>query len=117
MLTIENLQKFGADTEEGLSRCMNNEGLYLKLVGMIIGDAGFGKLNNALAEGNLQEAFEAAHALKGVLGNLSLTPLYGPASELTELLRNPDPSQAERYQPLCDEILKQLEVLTALQQG
>lgn len=115
MLTIETLQKFGADTKEGLGRCMNNEGLYLKLVGMVLGDAGFGKLKDALAAGDVQAAFEAAHALKGVLGNLSLTPLYVPASELTELLRDPDPSQADRYQPLCDEILKQLEALTALQ--
>ena len=115
MLTIETLQKFGADTKEGLGRCMNNEGLYLKLVGMVLGDAGFGKLKDALAAGDVQAAFEAAHALKGVLGNLSLTPLYVPASELTELLRDPDPSQADRYQPLCDEILNQLEALTALQ--
>ena len=33
-------------------------------------------------------AFEAAHALKGVLGNLSLTSIYAPIVEITELLRN-----------------------------
>ena len=35
----------------------------------------------------VQDAFEAAHALKGVLGNLALTPIYDPVSEMTELLR------------------------------
>lgn len=114
MLTIDKLQQFGADTQEGLGRCMNNEGLYLKLVGMILGDAGFGKLKDALTAGDLQAAFEAAHALKGVLGNLSLTPLYKPASDLTELLRNPDPAQAEQYQKLCGEILHQIEILKTL---
>ena len=33
-------------------------------------------------------AFEAAHALKGVLGNLSLTSIYAPIVEITELPRN-----------------------------
>ena len=37
----------------------------------------------------LKTAFEAAHSLKGFLGNLGLTPLYEAAVELTELLRNP----------------------------
>ena len=41
-----------------------------------------------LKEGNLDEAFEAAHALKGALGNLSLTPIYEKIVEITELLRN-----------------------------
>ena len=37
---------------------------------------------------NLDEAFKIAHSLKGVLGNLSITPMYEIAYELTELLRN-----------------------------
>ena len=32
MITVENLKKFGANTEEALNRCMGNEMLYLKLV-------------------------------------------------------------------------------------
>ena len=35
-------------------------------------------------------AFEIAHSLKGVYGNLSLTPLYEPMCELTELLKRQD---------------------------
>ena len=33
-------------------------------------------------------AFEMAHALKGALTNLSLTPICEPCIEMTELLRN-----------------------------
>ena len=40
-----------------------------------------------LKKKDLDAAFDAAHALKGVLGNLSLTPLYEKASKITELLR------------------------------
>ncbi len=31
--------------------------------------------------------FEAAHALKGVIGKLALAPIYNPLTEMTELLR------------------------------
>ena len=88
MITIESLKAFGANTEEGLARCMGNEALYLKLVGVMLADKNFDKLRSAIGSGNLDEAFEAAHALKGALGNLALTPLYKKTVSLTELLRN-----------------------------
>ena len=87
MVTIEGLKQFGANVEEGIARCAGNEGLYLRLVGMIRDEKNFGKLSEAIEENDLEKAFEAAHALKGVLGNLSLTPLYEKSSEITELLR------------------------------
>ncbi|MBO6114958.1 MAG: Hpt domain-containing protein [Lachnospiraceae bacterium] len=87
MLTIDALKKYGANVEEGLTRCINNEALYLRLVGTVVDEKNFDKLRNALEEGNPDEAFEAAHALKGVLGNLALTPIYDKVVEMTELLR------------------------------
>ena len=87
MLTIDALKRFGADTEEGLSRCFNNEAFYLRLVGMIKDQKNFDNLEKAIAENDLDAAFEAAHALKGVLGNLSLTPMTDTAVRMTELLR------------------------------
>lgn len=87
MLTIDSLREYGANVDEGLARCFNKEDFYLRLVGMLQQEQGFDKLEQALAAGDLDAGFEAAHALKGVLGNLSLTPLYNPVSEITELLR------------------------------
>lgn len=49
MLTIDMLRSFGADVEEGLGRCMNNEAFYLRLVGKVLDDASFAKLETALA--------------------------------------------------------------------
>lgn len=88
MITIDKLNSFGANTAEGLGRCFGNEALYLRLVDTIPSEQNFEKLEKSIGEGNLDAAFEAAHALKGVLGNLSLTPLYTPMVEITELLRN-----------------------------
>ena len=88
MITIEKLNSFGANATEGLARCFGNEALFLKLVMTIPDDAVFDRLKQKLETKDLDGAFDAAHALKGVLGNLSLTPLYTVAVEMTELLRN-----------------------------
>ena len=111
MLTIEQLKEFGANTAEGLERCMNNEAFYLRLVGMAAADANFERLPEAIASGDLGGALEAAHALKGVLANLSLTPILTPAVEITEMLRG---RQQADYAPLLEEIRAQREALQAL---
>ena len=87
MLTIDALKAYGANTDEGMARCFNNEAFYLRLVGMGLADANFDKLKAAMDAGDTTAAFEAAHALKGSIGNLSLTPIFEPISALTELLR------------------------------
>ena len=88
MLTIDDLKTYGADTDTGLARCVGNEALYLRLVKSVCDDPCFDKLTEAVETGALKEGFEAAHSLKGVLGNLSLTPIYDKAVEITEHLRN-----------------------------
>ena len=87
MLTLDQLNAFGADTSEGLARCMNNEAFYLKMIGMGLADERFETMKGVLEAKDYDTAFEMAHALKGVIGNLALTPIYGPMSEMTELLR------------------------------
>lgn len=111
MLTIDILRDFGADVSEGLQRCMNNEAFYLRLVPMAANDGGFEKLRAALAANDLDAAFEAAHALKGVLGNLSLTPLYVPVSEMTELLRSRTETD---YGPMLEGVLAKRDELLSL---
>ena len=87
-MTIEALEAYGADVNAGLVRCMGMQDFYLKLVAMELKDENFERLDRALAARDTREAFEAAHALKGAVGNLGLTPLYGPLSEITERLRH-----------------------------
>lgn len=110
-MTLDDLRAYGADVDEGLGRCMGNEGIYLRLVGTLKEEAGFGRLSDAIAAGDLDTAFEAAHALKGVLGNLSLTPLYEPMCEITELLRARTQTD---YAPLLATIAEQREGLVSL---
>ena len=103
MITIEQLEKFGVDTKEGLTRCMNNQTFYFKMLKMGLNNDQFEKLQSALAANNIDEAFEAAHALKGVLGNLALTPIYKPLAEMTEMLRaKKSADYVEMYQPILE---------------
>ncbi len=87
MITIDNLKEYGANVDEGMARCMGNEALYLRLVTTIPAEANFDKLASSIEARDLDAAFDAAHALKGVTGNLALTPLYQAIFDITELLR------------------------------
>lgn len=87
MITIENLREFGANVEEGLARCVNKEAFYLKMVNMVLANKGFDALGQKLADKDLDGAFEQAHALKGAVGNVSLTPICEPINAITEKLR------------------------------
>ena len=111
MLTIERMRAFGANVDEGLGRCMGREDFYLRLVKMARADANMEKLSRGVADGDLDAAFEAAHALKGVLSNLALTPMQEPASQLTELLRGKTPGD---YRGLLETILRERDRLAAL---
>ena len=101
MLSIEELEAFGANVSEGLRICVNNESFYLKMVKKAAEDSNFERLEKALEDRNLKDAFEAAHALKGVYGNLALDPLYRPMSEMTEHLRRQEEMD---YAPYMEKI-------------
>ena len=108
MLTLEDLKSFGADTQDGLTRCMNNEALYLKLVQLSVSDGKIAALRKAIEDGDLERAFELAHALKGVFANLALSPLQHPVAEMTERLRAKEKAD---YMPYVTAIEKQSEKL------
>lgn len=88
MMTVESLKAAGANVEEGLARCLNKEDFYLKMVNMGLTNQNFQLLGSALEAKDFDRAFELCHSLKGVIGNLSLTPLYDLICTLTEILRS-----------------------------
>ena len=111
MLTIDALRAYGADVDDGLRRCMNNEGFYLKLVEKVASDPTVGQLKEAVEGGDLGRGFELAHALKGVTANLALTPVETPVREITELLRNRTETD---YGPYLEQIGEAWKKLTEL---
>ncbi len=81
------LTDYGADMPGAMERFVNDEALYAECFAIFLQDPCFAALGDALARGDRSAAFEAAHTLKGVSGNLGLTPLYEPVCALVELLR------------------------------
>ena len=111
MLTLDKLKEYGANTDEGLMRCMNNESFYITLVGKVTADKRLSQLEAQLAANDLDGAFESAHALKGMYSNLALAPLTKPISEMTDLLRSRTDTD---YSALMNEAKTQFEKLCAL---
>ena len=70
-----------------MARFIGNEAMYRKFLGMLFQDENLQKLGDALEGGDMQAAFEAAHTLKGVVGNMGLTPLYEAVCAIVEPLR------------------------------
>ena len=86
MTIQECYKKMGADYEDVLKR-LYSEGMIRKFARMFLDDDSYPKLERSLKEENVEEAFRAAHTLKGVCQNLGFTNLYQPIYELTEVLR------------------------------
>ncbi|MCI9243304.1 MAG: Hpt domain-containing protein [Lawsonibacter sp.] len=76
----------GGDYEEVLNR-LYSEALVRKFIGKFSSDPSFQLLSDSLKAGSYEEAFRAAHTLKGVSQNLSFTKLYQSSHEITEALR------------------------------
>ena len=111
MMTTESLKAAGANVEEGLARCLNKEDFYLKMVNMGLTNQNFQLLGPALEAKDFDRAFELCHSLKGVIGNLSLTPLYDLICQLTEMLRSKTDTD---YTGLYSQIMTMQEKLLAL---
>lgn len=96
------LEEAGIDVAEAAARFMNNEGLMMRFLLKFPQDPNFEALRQALAAGDAQGAFTAAHTLKGVAGNLSLKEVYAQAAILSDALRGGDLAAAEMQMPLLE---------------
>ena len=76
----------GADYQDVLSR-LRSERLVQRFVLKFLDDKSFELLQSSLAQGNTEEAFRAAHTIKGMCQNLSFTQLECSSTALTEDLR------------------------------
>ena len=76
----------GADYADVMSRLRTDERITKFLI-KVADDKSYALLIDSLNARNMDEAFRAAHTLKGVCMNLSLNKLYSSAAQLTEALR------------------------------
>lgn len=85
----------GGNYDEVLGR-LRSERMIQKFVLKFLNDGSFDNLCEAMKNGSTEEAFRAAHTIKGVCQNLSFTKLGQSSSELTEALRGGFSPEAEQ---------------------
>ena len=86
MTVKECYEQMNGDYEEVLSRLRKEERIQ-KFVLKFLEDKSFDLLCTSLDANNAEEAFRAAHTLKGVCQNLAFSQLYHSSYEITEALR------------------------------
>lgn len=93
-------KKVGGNYDSIMGRLLKEERIK-KYVFKFLDDTTFDTLCEKIEENNIEEAFRAAHTIKGLCQNLDLLTLYQSSNELTESLRNGKSDRA-------DDILEQL---------
>jgi HPt (histidine-containing phosphotransfer) domain-containing protein len=77
----------GGDYERALQTLMNDP-FILKMLKKFASGNYYDELKKAREEEDVPHIFAITHTLKGVAGNLSLTPIYEKASSICEATRN-----------------------------
>ena len=103
MTVKECYEQMGADYEGVLGR-LRSEVLIKKFAKKFLDDGSYASLKKGLEEQNGEEAFRAAHTLKGVCQNLGFDNLYPSSKDLTELLRA---GSMDGYEDLFAEVEKE----------
>lgn len=96
------LESIGIDVDEALDRFMGNEGLMMKFLLRFPADESFPRLRQAVRDGDSRAGFEAAHALKGVAGNLSMKEFHQQVGQVVEDLRRGNLPAAESRMPALE---------------
>lgn len=99
---ISELKALGIDTEDALKRFSGNSDLYKRMIGKFPANAEGLEVMSYIKDGDYATAVSNAHTLKGVTGNLSITPLYNAYTEIVNSLRANEP---EKAQELLENIL------------
>ncbi len=90
----------GGNYEEVLGR-LRSDRLIQKFVLKFVDDGSYQLLLDSMASKNYDDAFRAAHTIKGVCQNLGLTRLLNSSSQLSEALRH-------GYTPEADGLTEQV---------
>ena len=101
----------GVDVKDGMGRFVGKLDLFVKIFRKYDDDNNMDLLRDAMEAGNVDAAFNAAHTLKGVCGNLSMKKMFDVASEMTEFLREKDMDSARQMMPKLEEEHQKIKTL------
>lgn len=106
---LEELRLLGVNTEEAVQRMAGNVSLYERMLGKFANMIDDSIVKPDFDLNNYNNIIDAAHAIKGASGNLSITPVYEAYTEIVRLLREKQPELAkeeiEKVIPVQNEIV------------
>lgn len=96
MSLLTELKEMGVNTDEALARFMNNSAFYERMLGKFVANAESTEVMSFIDSGDFEQAEKNAHTLKGVTGNLSLTPLFKGYDGVVSAIRSGDFTAAKQ---------------------
>ena len=87
-MTVEQVYKNMDSDYASVKARLQNDALIEKFLIKFLADESYANIIKNLEVQNPEEAFRAAHTLKGVCQNLGLDRLYKSSYDVTEVLRN-----------------------------
>ncbi len=112
---FEILRTVQVDVDDLSERLMGNMNLITKFLRRFPDDKSYKQLVEAIANQECETAFRAAHTLKGVVANLSMTNLYSLVGSQVEALRGGDLNRGtELMSAIEDEYNKMVGVINAI---
>jgi HPt (histidine-containing phosphotransfer) domain-containing protein len=101
--------------DEGIQRVVNNAKLYVRLLSKFKADTNLDDIFSFLDAGDYEKAQNAAHTIKGISANLSLTELYRQILELETQIkaRAVNPDQIETVKSAFAETIKRIDEVIA----
>ena len=109
MTIQECYQTLGGDITQVEQR-LPSISLVKRFITKFLSDDSFPHLCRAMQDGQREEAFRAAHTLKGVSANLSFGRLFSSTSQLTELLRPETETISQEAVLLLEEVKRDYEL-------
>lgn len=111
---VEELESLGVNVTEGVDRVMGDNDLYEMMLGIFVDTVNETPISLKDFEGNdLEDLASRVHTMKGMTGNLSLTPLFDGYVEMLGLLRGGKPKEArvvmEKVLPIQQKIMECIE--------
>ena len=108
---IEELKSMGVNVDEALDRVMGDTDLYGMMLGMFLSSLAENPVEPGDFDGgNLDDVIRRVHTLKGVTGNLGITPLFNGYNEMLGQLRGGQAREAkatfERIQPIQTKVVE-----------
>lgn len=95
----EQLAPYGIDYADAMERVGGSADFYKKLAMKYLNDSNYVNLVAAMDAKDYDEAYKAAHALKGVSGNLSFPTLFKAAAAASDALFEGEPQAAAELMP------------------